>query len=300
MATKATKKKARTKKQHTPDYYPVQRSMPIGVDGGSITGTMQSDAGRCLSQYNRRLYRYGMNYQIKLDLDVPGVLLAVPVDIEVYALRNTWDTQRAFALAKKTYDEAYADERNISSQRSRWEDFRVTSGVSGANTLQPVQYDNASLALGVVTDGEFANSQVDKAGTDTFFTWGVAAANSLDIMDEWNRADRVTAEPAQITTTAPYDGVNSDDLSDIEMENLGSNGNLPPYSQNSPTDMLVKVATIRFDPAVGSLQRLSTGYFDAPCGLFVLKTAQNIPNGNVILTVKSGQYKGVAAHAMCN
>ena len=78
--------------------------MPLGVNGGTITGTMQSDAGRVLSQVNRRLYRFGNLYQIKLDLDIPGTTLATAVDIEVYALRNTWDVQRAFALAKKTYD----------------------------------------------------------------------------------------------------------------------------------------------------------------------------------------------------
>ena len=298
--TPSKTKKTVTKKQHTPDYYPVQRSMPIGVNGGTITGTMQSDAGRLLSQVNRRLYRYGNLYQIKLDLDIPGTLLATAVDIEVYTLRNTWDVQRAFALAKKTYDEAYADERNVTSQRSRWEDFRVATGAIGANLLQPMQYDNATLASSIETAGEFVNSQVDKAGTDTFFTWGVAAANSLDIIDEWARSDRVTSEPAQITTTAPYDGVNSDDLSDLEMENLGNNGNNPPYAQTSPSDCLVKVATLRYEPGPDGLQRLSTGYLDAPCGVFVLKTSGNIPNGYVHLSAKSGEYKGVAAHSMCN
>ena len=296
--TSKTKKTA-TKKQHTPDYYPVQRSMPLGVNGGTITGTMQSDAGRVLSQVNRRLYRFGNLYQIKLDLDIPGTSLGTAVDIEVYALRNTWDVQRAFALAKKTYDEAYADERNVSSQKARWSDFRVSSGVSGATVLNPMMYDNASLAAGVETAGEFTVSQVDKGGTDTFFTFGSAAANSLDIFDEWVRADRVSTTPATITTTTPYDGVNSDDMSNIEMENLGQNGNQPPYSQSSPSDMLVKVATLRYEPGPDGLQRLSTGYFDAPCGLFVLKTAGNIPNGYVHFTAKAGEYKGIAAHSMC-
>lgn len=298
MATKATKK-TRTKKQHTPDYYPVQRAFPLGVSGGSITGTMQSDAGRVLSQANRRLYRFGNLYHIKLDLDIPGTTLATPVDIEVYALRNTWDVQRAFALAKKTYDEAYENERSVTSQRARWEDFRVSSGVSGASVLNPMMYDNASLTAGVETAGEFIVSQVDKSGVDTFFTFGNAAANSLDIFDEWVRADRVSTEPATISTTVPYDGVNSDDMSDLEIENLGQNGNQPPYSQSSPADMLVKVATLRYEPGPDGLQRLSTGYFDAPCGLFVLKTTANVPNGLVHFTAKSGEYKGVAAHSMC-
>lgn len=298
MATKATKK-TRTKKQHTPDYYPVQRSVPIGVNGGTLTGTCQSDAGRILGQINRRLYRYGNLYQIKIDLDVPGTTLATQNDVEVYALRNNWDVQRAFALAKKTYDEATADERSISTS-ARWEDFRVDTGVTGASLMQPLVYDNATLAATVATAGEILNSQVDKGGVDTFFTWGAAAANSLDIMDEWQRSNRIATSPTPITTTVPYDGVNSDELSNLEMENLQDNGNEPPYSAASHTDMLVKVATLRYEPAPDGLQRLSTGFFDAPCGVFVLKFSGNIPNGTVIFTAKSGDYKGVAAHAMCN
>ena len=48
----AQKKKApakRTKKQHTPDYYPVQRKIPLGVDGSLLTGTCVGHAGNLLS-----------------------------------------------------------------------------------------------------------------------------------------------------------------------------------------------------------------------------------------------------------
>ena len=103
-----------------------------------------------------------------------------------------------------------------------------------------------------------------------------------------------------ISTSAPYAGVNSDDMSDIELGNLGNDGNNPPYSQDAMSDQLVRVATLRYEPAPDGMQRLSTGFFDAPCGLFVLKTTAgvNTANGNYVLTVQGGDYKGVMAHGM--
>ena len=303
--TTSKTKKTVTKKQHTPDYYPVQRMIPLGTTDaaqGSLAGTVTGDCGKLLSKTNRRLYRYGMNYSMKIDLDITQAA-AQPFDVEVYALRNTWDVQRSYALAKKVYDEAYADELKSSGSGNlaRWRDFRVNDGVIGAIDLNPCIYDNASLARIVNNDGEFTVSAVDDAGTEKQFTWGNASATSLDIVNEWVQSGRTGADPNVISTSAPYEGVNSDQLSDIEMGNLGGDGNLPPYAQSSDSDMLVKVATLRYEPAPTGLQRLSTGYFDAPCGLFVLKTTTGVANanGSYVLTVQSGDYKGTKASAMC-
>ena len=305
MASKASKTSTRTKKQHTPDYYPVQTSIPLGTTDaaqGHLGGTTTGDCGRILSKANRRLYRYGYNYSMKLDLDV-SQSVAVPFDVEVYALRNTWDVQRAYALAKKVYDEAYADELKStgSANLARWRDFRILDGVTGGIDLNPCNYDNAGLTRSVAENGEFVQAQVDVNGTEKSFTWGTASLSQISIRDEWIQAGRTGADPSTVSTNAPYDGVNSDQMSDIEMTNLGENGNNPPYAATSDGDLLVKIATLRYQPAGEGLQRLSTGYFDAPCGLFVLKTTTgvNIANGTVVLTVQKGDYKGVKALAMC-
>ena len=150
----AGRKKSVTKKQHTADYYPIQRNIALGLDGGTLIGTTTVDAGKVLSIVNRRLYRYGKLYNLKIDLDV-DVGVGVDTEVEVYALANIWDIQRAYALAKKTYDEAYADERSLGSgQIARWSDFRIATGVDGANELDPVTFDRDSLALTVKNDGE--------------------------------------------------------------------------------------------------------------------------------------------------
>ena len=111
-SSKKSTKTTRSKKQHTPDYYPVQRKIPLGVFDSSISATTTGDAGRLLSIANRRLMRYGMNYQIKIDLEPNAAYSGGPFAVDVYALSNTWDVQRSFALAKKTHDEAHADEKN--------------------------------------------------------------------------------------------------------------------------------------------------------------------------------------------
>ena len=305
MANKASTKRTSTKKQHTPDYYPVQRMIPLGTTDaaqGHLGGTTVGDCGKLLSKTNRRLYRYGMNYSMKLDLDV-SQSVGTSFDVEVYALRNTWDVQRAYALAKKVYDEAYADELKStgSANLARWRDFRVNDGVTGAIDINPCVYDNAALTRVVNDEGEFVTSTVDDQGTEKFFTWGTAGAGSIDIINEWVQAGRTGTDPNVLSTNAPYAGVNSDQMSDIEQGNLGQDGNNPPYSQTSNNDMLVKIATLRYEAAPTGMQRLSTGFFDAPCGLFVLKTTTgvNIANGSVVLTVQSGDYKGTKARALC-
>ena len=298
------------KKQHTPDYYPVQRRIPLSgtleANGQIISGVMHGDAGKLLSQANRRLYRYGMNYRIKLDLDVSEAV-DNGFDVRVFALRNNWDVQRAFALAKKVYDDAYAHELDAtaSGNLARWRDFRVDDGVTGSIELNPVKNDNVTLAPSVDSDGEHSLSRVDYAGNNVFFTWGNAVAGaSIDIVNEWIQAGRTSADPNVAITNAPYEGVNSDELSDIEMGNLGNHGNSPPYNATSDGDLLYEVGTLRYEPATPSgtgLQKLSTGYFDAPCGLFVIAVTGgiNLGAGTVVLTAQAGDYKGTSAAKMC-
>lgn len=294
-------KTTRSKKQHTPDYYPVQRKIPLGVFDSAISATTVGDAGRLLSISNRRLMRYGMNYQIKIDLEPNTAGIATPFAVDVFALMNNWDVQRAFALAKKTWTEAHADEMQSSSTSARWADFRIRDGVNGAAVLQPVRYNQDTQTAIVTDDGEHAESSVDVGGTETFFTWATPTGNELSVLDEWQHYGRSETDPSSSSTNAPYNGVNSDQLSNIEQVNIGEDGNNPPYSSFSFGDYLVKVATIRYQPGAEGLQRLSTGYFDAPCGLFVLKHnlgSANLANGTITMCAKSGDYKGVDAKAM--
>ena len=299
-AKKSMSKSSRkvTKKQHTPDYYPVVRKIRLAdTTNGVINATHAGDAGQLLSIANRRLYRYAKLYRLKIDLEIPSG--AADTIVDVYALANNWDVQRALALAKKIYDEAYADEMEVAGATSaRWRDFRVASGVLNAGVLDPMQYHNRTLADGLLNVGEHTASTVDVGGTDMAFTWGAGSGSQIDIKNEWIESGRINNDPATSGTTAPYAGVNSDGLSDKELEALNDDGNSPPYSSTGTSDQLVKVASLYFRPGAVGLQKLSTGYFDAPCGLFVLKTNVSLSNGSLTMTAKSGDYKGVHALSM--
>lgn len=299
MATKKApakgKKRSVTKKQHSADYYPIQRNIALAVDGSTFNGVTVGDVGKLLSITNRRLYRYGKMYNIKIDLDV-DVGVGADTQVEVYALANIWDIQRAYALAKKTYDEAYADERSLGKgQIARWSDFRISHGVNSAAELDPVTFDRDTLALTVQNVGEHSTSVVDVAGTLSSFTWGSSASGVISVLEEWDHAGNVSVSPQSASTTAPYAGVNSDDLNSNEMNNLAVRGNDPPYAQSTSGDIYVRVATLYYRPGATGMSRLSTGFFDAPCGTFVLKTNNALSQGSVRLTCKSGDYKGVMA-----
>lgn len=283
------------KKQHSPDYYPIVNSVSLGLDGGTFNGVTTCDAGQIFSIANRRLYRYGKMYQLKIDLDV-DVTVAADTQVEVFALANSWDVQRAYALAKKVYDEAYADERSLGSgQQARWSDFRIATGVDGANVLDPVTFDRDSLATTVQNSGEHATSVVDVDGTTTSFTWGSASSGFISVLAEWDNAGNVDALPSSSSSAAPYAGVNSDSQSDIEHTALAQRGNTPPYNQSTSGDIYVKVATLYYRPGATGMSRLSTGFFPAPCGTVVLRTNNALSNGSVRLTSKLGSYKGLHA-----
>lgn len=301
MATKKTKKAParKTKKQHTPDYYPVQRKIALGVDGGNLGGNNVADIGKLLSIQNRRLYRQGKLYTAKVDLEIDGTV-AVDHYVDVYVLVNNWDTQRAFALAKATYDEAYADELKAQAgQTSRWRDFRTDPGLTGFGEIDPVTFERGTLAESVQNFGEHVLSFVDDAGTQKGFTWGQATASLLSIIAEWDNAGSTSSTPSTASSSAPYGGVNSDQLSDIEMSNLGSAGNSPPYNPGNTGGIWVKVGTLYKQVGAIGMQKLSTGYFEAPCGLVAFVANAGLGNDSLSLTVKSGDYKGVHALSMC-
>ena len=281
-------------------YFPVQRKINLGssVETGASSG--QFDTGRLLSQLNHRLYRYGKRYTQKVDVDPSGITPGTTVD--VWALMDTWAIQKAFEEAKVNFERAYEIERdNISkSQMARWRDFRVQSGLI-SDLLYPVVDSNPVTApLTIVTAGEFDDSIVeDAAGATRTFSWaGATTATVYSLMNEYNLAANTNKTPTFTTGAGPYDDLQAD-ASAIEMEALQERGNLPPYDNGAFPSVWVKVGTLTV--GAGGNQKLSTGYFDAPCGLVMVKvTGMTLyeTRGNISLTVQSGDYKGVKAHNM--
>jgi len=305
MASSGHKKKAMKKdpsftKKKPLTYLPVQRKLHLGVDTGSPSTTAQFDSGRLLSQTNHRLYRYGKRYTQKVDVDPSYLNPGTTVD--VWALMDTWYVQKAFEEAKIVFHRAYTDEReNLSADTvARWFDFRITSGITTVDMFPLVDGNPTTPTSSLIVDGEFDDSIVeDSAGVTRTFSWaGATTATSYSVINEYDLAGSTNFSPTFPTGAGPYDDLEAD-ASAVEMEALQQRGNKPPYAAGSFPSLWMKVATLTVG-AAGN-QKISTGYFDAPCGLVYLSaTGQTMAsmNNGISVTVQSGDYKGVKAHNM--
>jgi hypothetical protein len=274
-------------------HYPVVRGSP--VSSGAAANTLV-DTARHLSVLNRRLYRFGRNYQAKIDLrnDAVG-------QIEVFVLRDDWAVQKAFQMAYQEYLDNTMDEReNLSkTQLARWEDFRVEHGLTLAiNDSRPVMHQPGG-GSSVMNQGEFALSNVvDGAGNEMTFSWGAGSAGvKYGILEEYAKVGDAQDSPENETPTAPYANIDTN-VDEATHDNLQLDGDQPPYERNSVNETVPWVRVAVLGSTAGS-QKLSSGFFTAPCGLILLKgfsdTGSTYP---VSLEVKAGDYKGVHAPSM--
>ena len=286
-------------------YFPVVRKMELGFQGGiGLQPNAYGDAGSMLSRQNNRLYRYGKMYDLKIDATAA---LTPGTTVEIFALANTWYVQKAFEEAKSVYDQAYENEMDNVNQSSiaRWRDFRArTKDIESFSGLYaaayPVTSDVNVSGSTPITGGSFIDSLVeDSTGATRHFTWDVAVTSaSYGIMQEYDLAGNQTRTPATGTGTMPYADLEADS-SATEGASLQTDGQDPPYVATNFPDWFVKVGELSVGTA--GQTKLSTGYFHAPCGVFVIRSS----TGNVLdlgdnlsLEVRAGNYKGVLAHNM--
>lgn len=277
------------------DYYPVQRHINLRSEATAVDHYV-IDVARNLSVVNHRLYRQGKTYSCKVDLN-PG---AGPQKYSVFALVDTWYIQKAWQLARATYLKATADERAVLSDQkiARWEDFRVAAGLSGGDIqIVPAPFSNG-LASAADTAGEFELSRMTMAdgSTQRTFTWGTLSG-ALNMLVEYDKTGNTDASPASFTTANAYDGVDNG-VHVSQQDDLAQKGNAPPYDpSNFNSRVWVRIGVLDGTSAHG---KLSTGYFNAPCGLIAIQpsaTSTEITT-QLSLTVQAGDYKGVKAMNM--
>ena len=287
------------------DYYPVQRTVNLGTSGQDDKFVL--DVARQLSAVNHRLYRQGKTYQVKIDFDNRTNTGAGPSQYEVWALVDTWYVQKAWQLARATYLEATAGERAVMSKQkiARWEDFRVGAGISGSSDIVPYRYA-PSLSGATDSNGEFAASQItlSDGSTEKTFTWGSSpSAGEFSILQEYDKSGNTDLAPSTIDSSNPYAGSDGD-VHESQMDDLAGKGNAPPYHATAFSDNVwVRIAILDnsagANPAQSATSRMTTGFFNAPCGLVVIKPSiAHTLAGDIRMTVKAGDYKGVAAMNM--
>jgi hypothetical protein len=274
--------------------YPVVRHGRLDT-AASTSGEVLVPIDQFLSKTNRRLYRQARNYRVKIDVD-PGSSQRY----QVFALANSWMNHQALKMAYDMYLKNSADERERlgGSTVARWEDFRVSTG-STATVARPVQFDVNFLAT-ALTLGDFAlTTVVDGNNVPKNFSWTpTGSAGRYSILEEYDKAGNASLSPTTSTGDIPYDNLMSDN--DATMANaLQTIGETPPYDAEgvhapNPWVMVGEIG------ASGNIQRLSTGFFDAPCGFVLLYPLPGTADQLADLSweVQAGDYKGVKAPSM--
>lgn len=277
--------------------YPVIRTGRMETKTGPFPqAPIEVNVEQLLSKVNRRLYRHAREYEVKIDIDATSSQI-----YHVYALSDSWMNERALKMAYDMYLENSEDERDrLKGQNiARWEDFRTESGFTGTyGQCDPVQFSLPQTGgQQNYTAGEFATTLVvDAAGVSKGFSWGAATASRYSILGEYDKAGSAQSAPTAVTGDMPYDNLMADD--DAAMAALlQTSGNAPPYEASgvSADSPWVKIAQL----SAGAAQKLSTGFFKAPCGYVLISAGadgEEIPSmQRVQWTVKAGDYKGVHA-----
>lgn len=286
----------RTSKKH----YPVQRTTGLTWTGGPVPANFMIDGPKVLSQTNHRLYRQSRYYEmsVTLDTDLPD-----GSTVDVYALADTWMVQKAYQMAKMSWDKSNAEEKEMLNGRiARWNDFRVRHGLDGiTGGIEDVLATNflkASLAATPFTTGEFANSEVvDQAGTTRTFSFGNTTASRYSIIEEYDASGNTDRDPT-FAATGAYTGLlpNLEAGAAAALQEIGNN---PPYDATDIGQAVwIKVGTLHLG---AGRQRTSTGFFTAPCGFVALRGAGTIIGDNQVeisCEFKRGDYKGVHAPSM--
>jgi len=272
--------------------YPCVRTINIGQASPAAPNAL-ADCGNMLSKVNHRLYRQSRYYEANVHIDAN---VADGSTIDVYVLADTWWTQKALQLAKMAWDESNAEEKEmLKGKVARWNDFRVSAGLTGTGFMNPIQFSSAGTAI-QFTAGEFDNAEVvDQLGVTRTFTWAATPGSTqYAIMDEYEASGTTSSDP-ETPATGPYSGL----LPNLEAgaaAALQDNGNEPPYRAVGYGDGIwVKVGTLHLQ---SGRQRLSTGFFTAPCGFIRLDGIGLVPNAEVQISLKAGDYKGVHAPSM--
>ena len=270
-----------------------QTNLLIGESGAPVGDLSQVFTGQVLGQANHRLYRQHRVYTQRISL-LPGTNATLGAPIKVYALSTKWTVMGALEEARRVYEKAVSEERALHGT-SRWHDFRIACDTV-ANTLGAFGVNSASpptMSVSPALAGEYDISSIECADGNTrqFHTDGASGSSSYNVFEEFDQMGRANSDPT--TAVSGGYGEATPGLESADSNRLLEQGNNPPYGAgNDPRgNTWVEVGQLYRDP---SGHVLSTGFFEAPLGLILVKgytPTQNVPF--LRLEAKAGNYKGV-------
>jgi hypothetical protein len=266
----------------------------FNLEAPGATQTRLIRVAKLLSGENRRLYRQGMCYKVRLSLDSDDA------HVNVYTIRNTWMFRKAYALAYKVWWDSMREEREMGMKAGRWMDFRVNLQTGETMPTDLGYFHSQIVGSGVISSN---NPQVDEyqiskpythAGVERgFAVGGTTLSGEYGILYEYDRQNDTDAGDGSIgPATLPYYEVKADTQYQ-EAIDMVEDYDKPPYDadQFDYNEPLVRHASLRTTSAGSYRQDLT---IEAPLGLIVVQnTLGNSPN--LKLDVMPGDYKGVHA-----
>lgn len=272
--------------------YPVERKFAIVVGANS---NVLVDVAKCLSAVNRRLYRQGKIYTVKIEMITPA---QDGVGFTMKAIPDTWMVKKAWELAKSTRDE----QLNTSSRRrGRWDDFRVGWANGLLTGIVPKQADGS-------TDYTIDESQISKIHDSTdsvdngLVMFGIArdATNNLfGIIEQYDQiGNTLSGQPSGSPSLDAYTQAHADaSLIEAAGDLATEQGDDPPYDADGisgATDIGSTLLPQMGQASSGNGSARNSYTADLPLGL--LKIENGNSNGHAVLfTVTRGDYKGVKA-----
>lgn len=279
-------------KRNKSSRYPVERKFLIAV--GANTSVLV-DVSKCLSAINRRLYRQGKLYTVKVEVVTPA---QDGVGFSMFSIPDTWMTKKSWELARSMREE----QLSIANRpRGRWDDFRVGWSSALQTGIAPKQADAS-------TDYTIDESNISKMhdATDSvdngFVIFGAArdTSNNLwGILEQYDLTGGVLPnQPEGQLTDGAYVNMHADaGLAEAAGDLAALQGDNPPYDADgivgaSDNGAVMLPAMGQASSGNGSARNSYT--CELPLGL--LKIVNGNSNGHAVLfTVSSGTYKGVKA-----
>ncbi len=297
-------------------------------------GTSYIDLAKDLSQVNRRLYRQGMTYVVQ-DIQYAAGAGMRASDIQGLTFStagNSWIVHNAW---KKAFTAWRREKRKgtdaLGPIHGKWEDFKVylDDSMEDATTLEPYAGDGAVYQAG---EWEYSKFVFDDDGTERELKMHlIGSSNLADTNNEsgigliqeyqnsraYPNADPALPSSASDTIYAKMIGYAPDELTDIMVDNMENDNDLPPYDPDEYPggDTNADAAVVARWGSVNATQSSTTlGGFIAPCGLVKISTAElaldnaasadgvyaagSAPTAVMILSIAPGTYRGVLAAPM--
>ncbi len=281
--------------------YPVVRKFTIDTDG---TSDIYVDIGKNLSMINHRLYRQGRSYRVRVSLTAPtGSQIAA-----ITTLPDTWWARRAYNKVRTIWMMRIGSMKEAGAAVGRWNDFKVGydnshhdnfGSTKDAEMVTDATGTQTAFSLG---NGEWNLSELlDNDGNNNSFRMlGTTSGTEFGVIDSYSHVTNVFSPDPDET------GTGSNAYSDLLLgeggddSDMDDQGDYPPYNEVDFPQHEVLQAQLTAVYGLGAaetaagIQRLSSGYFDAPLGLLRITPGASM---EMTIEVQEGDYKGVNAPA---